>query len=435
MCAVPSPTPARETEGPVEVELSPVQPRAPFSSTAAWHRIPVEARLLDYGRQYANRMKEKRAQKTEAGLLQEYLATRRPGPAVQKTFSRSSAVERMELEKNRAARSAANQQSLRAELRRECTHRPVVSSRSASLAKKRKEKENVAHLSTVEALYARLSKPLSNRQEQDGRQVPPESHRPVISRYAQGLHLSAAAPERLYKLAKERREVVANAQQQLLRDISNQKHTPTISAKAAAMKRCEGHSAHEALYARALEWERARAEASAPDTHSFRPTVDPTSAMIASRLRETTTERLTRQGRYALSVAPAPKHVNPVQRARSGSEPRAVSPRLSLSERSAMWLLKRDQRLTQRRRSQELEVTAACTFQPKTKPLPRHYGPTTTEEDIEQLEEYVEELNAFLYTSLELDTPQEDRLYNPQEIMAGAADALAEARAFTIRTL
>ncbi|RNF03904.1 uncharacterized protein Tco025E_08059 [Trypanosoma conorhini] len=267
--------------------------------------VPVEDRLLEYGRRRDERMERaRRARQEEAELAERKLLERaEPSTRSGTHATLSSGAEEA------ARRRAAKYERLVEESTAELSFHPRISVESARLAQERRAKENMGALSVPEALLRRQAI-ADAKLERKRAELNAMRAAPMITKKAKRLSLPCTAAERLYLHARERqseeREVGAR-----LRELSEESlefsFHPSISEKAEQLHRKPGRRAYEDLYEHGMQRQGRRRLESPEASAEFRPSINRVSELIAARMSESTTERLLKPRRATRNETPPAK--------------------------------------------------------------------------------------------------------------------------------
>ncbi|EKF38361.1 hypothetical protein MOQ_001433 [Trypanosoma cruzi marinkellei] len=312
--------------------------------------VPVEERLLEYGRQRDERVEEARRIRQEEAEMAEAKLLERAEPRAQRGTRALSPSTAETLARRRAERYERLMEESTAEL----NFHPRISIESARLARERRLKENIADLSLPEALLRR--KAMTDEQMERKRN---EMHAiraaPMITKKAKQLPLPYTAVERLYLHAKEKQSDKRDTRERLQEVIEENMEFPfhpSISERAERLQRKPGRHVYEDLYEHGLKQQQERLLVTSEEGSEFHPNINRVSELIAARMNESTTDRLLKP-RQVKSEEAAPRKL--------------LLCRKDLDRRFDQLYMDGGKR-AERRRSlseEEQELGPECTFAPK----------------------------------------------------------------------
>ncbi|RNF24323.1 hypothetical protein TcG_00808 [Trypanosoma cruzi] len=367
----------------LEEELSELRP-APSITYAAARNTPrrqqrIEDRLLQRAKE-AEMRRELQAKQRKEELLKEMSVIAPFQPNISRKGRKATPrarkmAEKTQMDWNRQReqrREAARTAKLMHELS-EVRGTPVINPRSECLAARRRKKEGLLGMSAVDALIerdriAQLKRWERHELEKRAEQIP------QITLYAATLQRDGDAAERLYAESYKREERRLRQEEQL---ISNgaAPFTPRISPHATTTPRfrnVEDELMEKHMQSIALKEEAQQRECE-QESRCHRPIINPVSEAIASKLPESTYERLYRQTRGT------PKHRDPASRDLSFSESfisggRVASLPESMAESLQFYEESRQERLQKLREEQERIQHKECTFAPLTNKRDSNFG-------------------------------------------------------------
>ncbi|EKG06708.1 hypothetical protein TCSYLVIO_002180 [Trypanosoma cruzi] len=252
--------------------------------------VPVEERLLEYGRQRDERVERARRIRQEEAEMAEAKLLERAEPRTQRGTRAISSSTSETLTRRRAQRYERLMEESTAEL----NFHPRISIESARLARERRVKENIADLSVQEALLRR--KAVADEQlERKRNEMHAIRAAPMITKKAKKLLLPYTAVERLYLHAKEKQSEERDTRerlQELVEENTEFPFHPSISEMAEKLHRRPGRHAYEDLYEHGLQQQQQRRLVTSEEDAEFHPNINRVSELIAARMNESTTERL-----------------------------------------------------------------------------------------------------------------------------------------------
>ncbi|RNF02899.1 hypothetical protein TraAM80_06102 [Trypanosoma rangeli] len=252
--------------------------------------VPVEDRLLEYGRRRDERVERARRTRQEAAEMADRKLLERAEPSTRSgtRAALSSSAQAV------ALRRAARHERLVEESIAELNFHPRISIESARLAQERRVKENTESLSVSEVLLRRQA--MTDAQlERKRAELNAIRAAPMITKKAKTLSLPYTASERLYLHAKERQDEDKEVRERLHE--MNEKNLdysfhPSISEKAEQLHRKPGRRAYEDLYEHGMQQQHQRRLETSEANADFRPNINRVSKLIEARMCESTTERL-----------------------------------------------------------------------------------------------------------------------------------------------
>ncbi|KAH9600144.1 hypothetical protein LSM04_004106 [Trypanosoma melophagium] len=268
--------------------------------------VPVQDRLMEYGRQRLERMQKARQIRQEEEESEEQKILKASEAHLHKRTYVPLAVNTEELSRIRARRhERITEQSVG-----ELNFHPRISVESARLAHERKVRENTEAMPIADTLLYRKA-------SADGRLETKRSESniirasPMITRKAKKMKLPYTAAERLYLHAKERQSE-EKAMEEKLHDIIEENleltFHPLISEKADKLQRKPGRRAYDDLYEHGLEQQRQKRLTSNEDNKDcFKPSINRVSDLIATQMNESTTERLLKPRQVKRAATPSPQ--------------------------------------------------------------------------------------------------------------------------------
>ena len=380
--------------------------------TAAAKALPRHGKIEDHLLRKAREAEEK----SKRELVQRDLTTRQEAETLfkpqlsAKGKRATSKLSSIDYQENWHARREQRVESRRTEcLLKEISEvrdKPDIDQRSKKLAAAKRQKEGIAELSHVDAMLERDRMQKLASWEKSQRDTAVGSN-PLITTYAATLQREGEAGDRLYREAME----AQRRKEQRSESVQQHSFTPRISKLAASLPRVaqvEEDLMQRHLAAQATKEEVRRVvEERQRGTHH--PAINPVSEAIASRLAQTSKERLTAPQQRDLRRDPMAEHhlnIEPDYRSHSvrsttstGIAPETLQSyeekkhenlrrlhqekiiremdgctftpvtntqgvRGSVLERSEQWLMKRQLKLDEQRRANEEVEVKDCTFNP-----------------------------------------------------------------------
>ncbi|RNF26520.1 uncharacterized protein Tco025E_01293 [Trypanosoma conorhini] len=357
----------------LEEELSQLRP-APNITYEAARTTPrreqrIEDRLLQRAKEAAERRALEAKQREEA-FSRELAAVAPFQPNISRKGRHATPRARRMAEEpqkdwsrqREQSREAARTAKLLEELK-EVRGTPIINPRSEWLAARRREKEGLSGLSAIDALMERDRIAQLKRWEKHERGKKTE-HIPQITLYAATLQRNGDAAERLYADSHKKEERRLRKEEEWISE-GPTPFTPRISPHAATTPRFR--NVEDELmqkHAQSLAWkEEAREREREQELRRHQPMINLVSEAIASRLPETSYERLYRQPRRT------PKYRDPsatdlsftgscISGGRVASLPDSMAESLQSYEES------RREKLRKLREEQEQHQRVECTFAP-----------------------------------------------------------------------
>ncbi|ORC86211.1 uncharacterized protein TM35_000302510 [Trypanosoma theileri] len=318
--------------------------------------VPVEDRLMEYGRQRLERLQKARQTHQEEEELEEQKILQAAESHLHKRTHVPLSVSAEELSRIRARRHERIIEQSVGEL----NFHPRISIESARLAHERKVRENTEAMPIAETLLYRKAS-ADERLEKKRSESNTIRASPMITRKAKEMKLPYTAAERLYLHAKER-QIEEKAMEGKLHDIveENLEMTfhPLISEKAEKLQRKPGRRAYNDLYDHGVQQQRQKSLISnEKDKVCFKPSINRVSEMIATQMNESTTERLLKPRQVKRAATPSPQ----VHMRSEDLNRRFGHLYLDGIARSA----RQRNLLLQQQQQQESELHSECTFAPK----------------------------------------------------------------------
>jgi hypothetical protein len=346
----------RDDEADIVCELSPMQSTHPPLP----HSLPVEDRLLQYGRLYDEKLKKAQALQQQAAAAAEAEVGRPSSPlhprrlfAPTPSLHASAEVSR----RHRADRLSA----YLAERDAERTEHPAILPASREMAAAVRRRERWEGMSVGERLHSRQR--VHDERVEAMRQEEAEkfSFKPAVSEHTRRLKVAAPVVERLYAS----RHPNAAKDCAVLGDVTNRHHPSNNSPKPTSTSAATYNRLYHDAVSRRTQSETQHKLTQVRDSTGFKPTINPVSHLIASQSAETTQARL-------LRAKPAPdeaRHVNPEDTFTPRVNSDAAAHRLlptSLSTRGELWLQRRRDRLRHVVAERVEAEMRECTFHPRT---------------------------------------------------------------------
>ncbi|KAL7699244.1 hypothetical protein N2W54_004032 [Lotmaria passim] len=361
---------------PMQLSLPPPPPPPPPPSP------PVEERLLQYGRVYAERLLEAqslRRLETEAAAA----AAMKPASPLQPrrlfaatpSFHATAEVAR----RHRADRHAAFLSEREAGL----TRQPAILPTSRDMAHAVRQREKLEGLSVAERLQSQQKTHDTRMEEKRREEAARLPFKPAVSTHTKRLKVSAPVVERLYVPRTATTSIDSRRSGTVLANVTNRHGTTAANKPASASA-----TTYQRLYYDAVT-RRTQSEIQDKLTQvrsgtAFRPTINPVSDLIASQSNDTAQARLLR----AKAPPDATRHVNPEETFAPRINPVAAASttiahpsHTSLSTRSEMWLRRRRahlRRVVAERHDVEMRE---CTFHPRTNRGPASGSPWGISDD------------------------------------------------------
>ncbi|KEG09185.1 hypothetical protein DQ04_05651010 [Trypanosoma grayi] len=267
--------------------------------------VCVEERLLEYGRQKADRLEKARMAREEEKEMAERVSLRAAEIKPQRCTRAPMPISAEELSRKRAERHGRLVEESAAEL----SFQPRISVESARLAKERKAKEHIEGMPVVESLLYRKAV-ADERMQRKRAESNVRRASPMITAKAKQMALPFTAAERLYLHAKERHIEEKDMEERLHDAIEDNLECvfhPSISEMAEKLQRKPGRHAYEDLYEYGVLQQQQRRHAASQEGVDFHPSIDRVSEIIATRMNESTTDRLLKPRETKRAATPPPK--------------------------------------------------------------------------------------------------------------------------------